>query len=330
MVLLLKPYISVLLLLQFREQLLAQNIEPKGEKGDRGLQGPPGNAGPPGPRGFKGDRGDPGLTGPKGDQGQPGPKGDQGQPGPPGFDGSPGITGMIGPRGIPCITGSSGLKGERGPAGFTGSPGLKGERGPPGYTGSPGLTGMPGPVGLHGLKGEQGQRGPPGKPGAYWQQGHLGGDITSLKSEIQHLNAKIAMIEKFASFDAFRKIGQKYFVYDGLVESFDNGIKWCKENGGTIALPRNADENRALLRLSVASGLSGHKPYVRVTDRDKEGQFVDIDGKPLTFTNWDSGQPDDYRGAQDCGALTVDSGFWDDVGCNQNDPHHIICEIEIK
>nr|XP_055059818.1 pulmonary surfactant-associated protein D-like [Misgurnus anguillicaudatus] len=299
-VLLLKPYISVLLLLQFRQQLLAQNSGPKGEKGDRGFTGP---------------------------------KGDQGQPGPPGFDGSPGITGLMGPRGKPGITGSSGMKGEEGPPGplgYTGSPGLKGERGPPGFTGSPGLTGRPGLDGLHGLKGEQGPRGPPGKPGAPWQQGHLGGDITSLKSEIQHLNAKIAMIEKFASFDAFRKVGQKYFVYDGLVESFDNGIKWCKEIGGTIALPRNADENRAMLRLSVASGLTGHKPYVRVTDRDKEGQFVDIDGKPLTFTNWDSGQPDDYKRAQDCGALTVDSGFWDDVGCNQNDPHHIICEIEIK
>nr|XP_055057576.1 mannose-binding protein A-like [Misgurnus anguillicaudatus] len=217
MVLLLKPYISVLLLLQFRQQLLAQNSGPKGEKGDRGVQGPPGNAGPTGPRGLPGDNGDP---------------------------------------------------------------------------------------------------------------GHLGDDITSLKSEIQHINAKIAIMEKLASFDAFRKVGQKYFVYDGLLESFDNGIKWCKEIGGTIALPKNADENRAMLRLSVASGLTGHKPYVRVTDRDKEGQFVDIDGKPLTFTNWGLDQPDNYMGAQNCGALTVDSGFWDDVGCY--DPHHIICEIEIK
>nr|XP_055057661.1 cerebellin 13 [Misgurnus anguillicaudatus] len=59
MVLLLKPYISVLLLLQFRQQLLAQNSGPKGEKGDRGVQGPPGNAGVPGPLGLRGIRGDP-------------------------------------------------------------------------------------------------------------------------------------------------------------------------------------------------------------------------------------------------------------------------------
>lgn len=57
MVLVLKPYISVLLLLQFRQQLLAQNSGPKGEKGDRGVQGPPGNTGPPGPHGRKGFRG---------------------------------------------------------------------------------------------------------------------------------------------------------------------------------------------------------------------------------------------------------------------------------
>ncbi|XP_065133240.1 cerebellin-1-like isoform X3 [Paramisgurnus dabryanus] len=59
MMLLLKPYISVLLLLQFRQQLLAQNSGPKGEKGDRGVQGPPGHAGAPGPRGLPGLKGDP-------------------------------------------------------------------------------------------------------------------------------------------------------------------------------------------------------------------------------------------------------------------------------
>ncbi|XP_065097996.1 mannose-binding protein A-like isoform X4 [Paramisgurnus dabryanus] len=216
--------------------------------------------------------------------------------------------------GVPGTPGHNGLPGRDGRDGKDGVIGPKGEKGEPGVDvhGPPGKAGPPGPQGL---------TGPPGLPG------HPGGDITSLKSEIQHLNTKIAVMEKFASFDTFRKVGQKYFVYDGFVESFDNGIKWCKEIGGTIALPRNAEENRGLLRVALASGLSGKKPYIGVTDRHKEGQFVDIDGKPLTFTKWSSGQPDDYKGAQDCGAL-IDSGYWDDVGCN--DPHYIICEIEIN
>ncbi|XP_055057574.2 mannose-binding protein C isoform X1 [Misgurnus anguillicaudatus] len=205
--------------------------------------------------------------------------------------------------------------------GVPGTPGLPGKDGAIGPKGEKGEPGVVGPSGPRGPPGPQGIKGPPGLPG------HLGGDITSPKSEIQHLSAKIAMIEKVASFDAFRKVGEKYFVYDRFVESFDKGIQYCKEIGGAIALPRNADENKALLKLSVASGLSIN-PYIGATDRDKEGQFVDNNGKPLTFTNWESGQPDDYVGAQDCGVLRVWSGFWDDVGCDDKLP--IICEIEIK
>lgn len=202
--------------------------------------------------------------------------------------------------------------------GTPGLPGRDGAIGPKGEKGEPGMVGAPGP---RGPPGPQGIKGPPGLPG------HLGGDTTSPKSEIQLLSAKIAMIEKVASFDEFRKVGEKYFVYDGFVESFDKGIQYCKEIGGAIALPRNADENKALVKLSVASGLS-FNPYIGATDRDKEGQFVDTDGKPLTFTNWASGQPDDFLGAQDCGVLRVGSGFWDDVGCDDKLP--VICEIEIK
>ncbi|XP_073671108.1 mannose-binding protein A-like isoform X2 [Paramisgurnus dabryanus] len=227
--------------------------------------------------------------------------------------------------GVPGTPGHNGLPGRDGRDGKDGAIGPKGEKGEPGVEvhGPPGKAGPPGPQGLTGPPGPQGLKGPPGLPGC------LGDNITSLKSEIQHLNTKIAIMEKVASFDAFRKVGQKYFVYNGFVESFDKGIQYCKEIGGAIALPRNADENKALLKVSVASGLNvpNSYPYIGATDRDKEGQFVDNNGKPLTFTNWDSGQPDDYKGAQDCSVLRVPSGFWDDIGC---DNRPIICEIEIK
>ncbi|XP_065132709.1 uncharacterized protein [Paramisgurnus dabryanus] len=296
MVSLLMPYISVLLLLQFGPQLLygdeSQNCGPKGEKGERGVQGPPGNAGPPGPQGSKGDTGLSGgdvMSKPNANVAMipTGPKGEKGDPGFPGPAGRPGYPGI---------------------------PGL------PGSKGDPGFPGIPGPVGRPGFPGPSGPKG---------QQGSPGSDVTSLQSQMHDLSAKIAMIEKVASFDAFRKVGQKYFVYDGFVESIDKGIQYCKEFGGAIALPRNADENKALVKVSVASGLDdlNRYPYIGATDRDKEGQFVDINGKPLTFTNWDSGQPDDYKSVQDCSVLRVGTGFWDDTDC---DKRPIICEIEIK
>lgn len=135
------------------------------------------------------------------------------------------------------------------------------------------------------------------------------------------------MIEKAVSFSSFRKVGQKYYVTDGIEAAFDNGMQYCKDFGGVIVLPSTALENQALLKILVSSGLSNKKPYIRATDRETEGKFVDTEGNQLTFTNWSPGQPDDYKGVQDCATIT-DSGLWDDVGCGGK--HPIICEIEIR
>lgn len=134
------------------------------------------------------------------------------------------------------------------------------------------------------------------------------------------------MIEKAVSFSSFRKVGQKYYVNDGIEAAFDNGMQYCKDFGGVIVLPSTALENQALLKVLVSSGLSNKKPYIRATDRETEGTF-DTEGNQLTFTNWSPGQPDDYKGVQDCATIT-DSGLWDDVGCGGK--HPIICEIEIR
>lgn len=222
--------------------------------------------------------------------------------------------------GVPGTPGHNGLPGRDGRDGKDGAIGPKGEKGEPGVDvqGAPGKAGPPGPPGPQGLRGLDGFPGVPGQPGS---------DTVSLKSEIQQLTAKIASMEKAAGFSTFRKVGQKYYVFDGLVDNFDMGTKFCVAAGGKIVLPKDAAENQGLLRVSVASGLSGQKVYIGVTDRKREGQFVDLDGQLLTFTNWALGQPDDYKGGQDCGTLIVDSGFWDDIGCNGQ--YHVICEIEI-
>ncbi|XP_065133225.1 mannose-binding protein C-like isoform X2 [Paramisgurnus dabryanus] len=238
-----------------------------------------------------------------------------------------------GPKGEKGDRGFPGSKGDRGDTGLsanvdmipTGPKGDKGDPGFPGPTGSPGIPGHPGPKGDQGFHGIPGSPGIPGFPGMKGQQGSPGGDVTSLQSQIHDLTAKFAMMEKAASFGTFRKVGQKYFVYDGIVKTFDEGIQICKEVGGTIALARNAVENHTLLKVVIASGLS-EKPFIGVTDRDKEGQFVDIDGKLLTFTNWASGQPDNYQETQHCGTIIVESGLWDDASCNE--PRPIMCEIQ--
>ena len=110
----------------------------KGEKGDRGEQGPKGDKGDQGPKGDTGD------TGPKGDIGPQGPKGEQGEQGP------QGIQGEVGPKGDTGERGPQGPKGDTGPQGLQG---IQGEQGPQGEQG------------IQGPKGDTGERGPQGPAG---------------------------------------------------------------------------------------------------------------------------------------------------------------------
>ncbi|KAK9979147.1 hypothetical protein ABG768_012591 [Culter alburnus] len=221
--------------------------------------------------------------------------------------------------GVPGTPGHNGLPGRDGRDGRDGATGPKGEMGEPGVS----VQGPPGKAGPSGPAGAKGERGLPGQPGSPGCESVL----ETLKSEIQHLNAKMAMIEKVASVSHFRKVGQKYYITDGIEGTFDEAIKVCKDVGGTMVLPKTAAENQALLKLVLSSGLSVKKPYIGATDRVTEGRFVDTEGKQLTFTNWGPGQPDDYKGAQDCGVIE-NSGLWDDGGCTGVRP--IICEIDNK
>nr|AAF63468.1 mannose binding-like lectin precursor [Cyprinus carpio] len=221
--------------------------------------------------------------------------------------------------GVPGTPGHNGLPGRDGRDGKDGAIGPKGEKGESGVSvqGPPGKAGPPGPAG------EKGERGPTGSQGSPGSESVL----ESLKSEIQQLKAKIATFEKVASVGHFRQVGQKYYITDGVVGTFDQGLKFCKDFGGTMVFPRTSAENQALLKLVVSSGLSSKKPYIGVTDRETEGRFVNTEGKQLTFTNWGPGQPDDYKGLQDCGVIE-DSGLWDDGSCGDIRP--IMCEIDNK
>ncbi len=65
----------------------------------------------------------------------------------------------------------------------------------------------------------------------------------------------------------------------------------------------------------------GHEP---------DGYWEWVDGSSSTYTNWNSGQPDDYNGDEDCGHIYGDSGAWNDMDCDLDnwygDYLYFICE----
>ncbi|XP_016365474.1 mannose-binding protein C-like isoform X2 [Sinocyclocheilus rhinocerous] len=210
------------------------------------------------------------------------------------------------------VPGTSGHNGSPGRDGRDGFPGQKGEKGDPGV----GAQGPPGKIGPPGVAAPKGDKGNPGTPGTGVQS------ALQLKSDVKYLTDRLTIVEKVLGFRTFRKVGQKYYVSDGLVGNFDKAQKLCSDAGAKIVLPRSEDENNVLT--SMQAVLEFTNVYVGATDRKKEGHFVDMSDQPLTFTNWMEKEPNDYNGAEDCTAI-YKSGVWNDINCNS--AWHVVCEL---
>ncbi|XP_051780452.1 mannose-binding protein C-like [Erpetoichthys calabaricus] len=260
----------------------------------------------------------PGLPGRDGREGRDGKEGREGRDGPPGTKGDKGEKGerVVGPPGKAGPAGQNGVKGEQGPKGEKGQVGQKGD---PGAVGIPGRIGVQGHPGINGPPGPSGTKGDKGYPGLPGQSADMR-RIAQLETEIQALKTTIFNIEKRMQFIYWSNHGQKRFgtKYDKL--KFDDGVKICKEASGEIAMPENAEENAALMKLVKPSEAA----YLGLNDRLTEGRFEDVSGNRVTFTNWNSGQPNNYKGNEDCSIITSD-GIWNDVPCSQS--YTIICQF---
>lgn len=109
---------------------------------------------------------------------------------------------------------------------------------------------------------------------------------------------------------------------DGLEDTFDAGLKFCRDAGGDIVLPKSEEENQAVLEILTPRVLYG---WIRATDRKTEGIFLDTDDSPLTFTKWKAGEPNDADGNEDCVVIYSSHKMWNDLGCDSK--CLVACEI---
>ncbi|XP_074856181.1 uncharacterized protein LOC142016030 isoform X2 [Carettochelys insculpta] len=286
---------------------------PKGEKGSQGLQGlkgsqgPPGKMGPPGPVGAKGSSGEKGL---KGDIGG------RGLQGVPGLKGDPGNVGPSGPKGDKGPSGEKGVKGERGLPGTTGS------RGQPGIAGSPGPKGDKGSVGEKGAKGSNGDRGLQGSSGLQGPKGQIGssgpkGD----KGSVGEKGAKGDSGLSVTTFPNGRIVGGKIFMTSGYEGNYDSLKQRCSQAGGQLASPRNAAENAAIQEIAA---LYNKLVFLGINDIQTEGRFTYLKGENIVYSNWNTKEPSNSNGNEDCVELHS-NGKWNDRFCGEK--RLIVCEF---
>ncbi|XP_022088512.1 macrophage mannose receptor 1-like [Acanthaster planci] len=91
----------------------------------------------------------------------------------------------------------------------------------------------------------------------------------------------------------------------------------CRSVGAELATIEDRNTNNFIRGYMHEVAPSENRIWIGLSDRTLEGWFSWSDGEPVTFTNWDSGQPDNGD-ENDCTEMHIDSGYWRDTKCTGN------------
>ena len=97
----------------------------------------------------------------------------------------------------------------------------------------------------------------------------------------------------------------------------------CESICGAMYFPSTLTENNEVQAIIKNYGYI----WIRISDAEKEGTWKDPDNKEvLTFTNWDSGQPNNSGGDQHWGFMRSSDGEWGDAD-DSYALSYIVCEL---
>ncbi|KAK1333814.1 hypothetical protein QTO34_006202 [Cnephaeus nilssonii] len=193
--------------------------------------------------------------------------------------------------------------------------------------GIPVTNGTPGRDGRDGAKGEKGE---PGKELISAQLSET--KLANLERELRSLEANWttsknglvtywpgsrpsqshpSFVISVQAFSLGRRSGKKFYVTQGEKMPFSKVKALCAELQGTVATPKNAKENKAIM------DVANDHAFLGITDEASESQFVYVTGGRLTYSHWKKDEPNDFGSGEDC-VLLLKDGLWNDVSCSSS------------
>ena len=99
----------------------------------------------------------------------------------------------------------------------------------------------------------------------------------------------------------------------------------CESDGAFLAIPRSQAENDFLTGL-----LPDTVFWIGINDIEEEGNFVAVDGGEISWTNWDTGEPNGgvSENAVELINCCGNSGRWNDLPVSRNKT--FVCSIYIE
>ncbi|KAJ8725733.1 hypothetical protein PYW08_003916 [Mythimna loreyi] len=118
---------------------------------------------------------------------------------------------------------------------------------------------------------------------------------------------------------------QSFYKLHTTIRTWTDAKRVCALEGATLWHPDHDNEANDLIAFWKRTKPQIEWIFVGLSDLLVEGLFETVNGKPISqvYNNWEPGQPDNYRGVQDCTRLK-NSGGMDDIECTAKYP--FICK----
>ncbi|XP_019620737.1 PREDICTED: CD209 antigen-like [Branchiostoma belcheri] len=149
-------------------------------------------------------------------------------------------------------------------------------------------------------------------------------DLDNERSRTAALEQRLNKIEKTLltsctcpeGYTIWRGIGYKAF---NTRKTFREAAAACRQDGGTLAMPRDADTNAFLIFLK--NSVTDYKDFwIGLHDQREEGKFEWVDGSALgSYSSWGRGEPNDEWHDDDEDCVNYSAGKkdkWNDAPCH--------------
>ena len=118
-----------------------------------------------------------------------------------------------------------------------------------------------------------------------------------------------------------------YKIYSTRMEYGDAKAQ-CEADGSFLAIPRSEAENDFF-----ASLVPNENIWIGINDIEQEGSFVGVDGSEISWTNWFSGEPNNWNDEDGVAisSYTNVNGRWRDMDVNMDGNQlKFVCSIYIE
>ncbi|MED6256370.1 hypothetical protein ATANTOWER_024677 [Ataeniobius toweri] len=116
------------------------------------------------------------------------------------------------------------------------------------------------------------------------------------------------------------KFNHRCFIFIPRAMTWARAQRNCVSLQATLASVHNFEEYHCIQRLIIASTHISPQTWIGGSDAQEERLWLWSDGSPFHYSNWCSGEPNNYKN-QHCLQMNYGgSKCWDDVWCSENLP----------